>query len=411
MQTILIGSRLASGSQSLLFADVLARYYRQSGHEVFYLVLAESTSQLDQAKAKLAELKLEPDWLAAADTAKIKATLDDFLLTLQTQGLIYRDAKSGQDLFRLTDFSASLHELLDWSGSGFDQATRQAAADYLQSDLKDLVVLEKDSQTTERWFSQLSAYLAASLAWADITKGNWQKFWTLPAQTVYVGSPAERLELALFWPALLSGLNPALKLPDQIMTKTRGRELTDLEADYPLDSKRYYLLRTSCPDLPAAHKKDLAGSLSSFVTKVYDFLIKHHFGCTPNEPCDPQIETIISKTYAAAGNCLVQGEFDQALDKIFFLLDQLETYFKAEDLAFLLQHDPDRCDQALASCLTGLVNLAQLLAPFLPEFAANIWQELSLSGQCSWSFVNCPGGKLLKKTKDPFRITTVQTTR
>lgn len=400
MQTVFIGSTLPCTTQAVLPADVLARYYRQNGHKVLFVTSSTCPGQQPES-AGLDLLDLVPDQLADPEDLATKELVQGLFGELQQKGLVYQQPGSGQYFFRLADFSARLHELLDWSGGGFDPATRAEAKNKLQAGLTDLPVAERTGGLSPV-FSQLAGFLAASLAWAKKSGHDWQPYWTLPARSVYVGSPVDRQGLALFWPALLGAFNPALKLPDQIMTGGLGQKVKAVEEGFPVDSLRYFFLKDSPEDMKTLHNKDLAGSLSSFILRVYQFLIEHHFGCTPNEPCEPKIRSLISQTYTDCGQLLAAGSFDQALASIFHLLDRLDQFFTEQDPAALMQHDPDMCDQTLATCLDGIVNLSQLLAPFLPGFAQKIRLRLGLAEKPGWDFASCPGGILLKNPEPAF---------
>ena len=348
----------------------------------------------------------------------------------QQCGSLTTERISSHFYFRLSSFQDLLTELLDRSGSDYRQNARNETTRYLRSGLQDRAVTRDmdwgirvplagyEDKRIYVWIDAVLGYLSASQRWSQLSGKDWRPYWTDSAQSWYVHGKDNIPFHSLILPALLQGYDPQLKKPDHLLSSEyltlEGRKIStsrkwavwirDLLADYPVDAIRYYLL-TNSPEKRDAdfsrqaflqcHNGELVGTFGNFVNRTFQFVKKFRDGVTPNEQCDETVQTAINQTYLDSGRLIESGEIKSALERIFVLIRQLNQYFDREKPWSTRHTDPDACDRTLATCLHGIVNLAQLLGPFLPFAAGQIQAELKLEQQGGWTYQPCPCGRLL----------------
>ncbi|MFA6215412.1 MAG: methionine--tRNA ligase [Patescibacteria group bacterium] len=237
-----------------------------------------------------------------------------------------------------------------------------------------------ESQVMYVWYDALSNYITA----LDYDKNGskFKKYW--PADFHVVGKGIIRFH-AVYWPAML--LSAGLKLPKGLfvhgyiniagekMSKSLGNVVDPfaLIEKYGLEPVRYYLLRHINPfndsdfsteQFEHAYTADLANGLGNLVSRVAG-LVEQNSVKIKQDKQDKQ-----DKVFAK----LVEGFlFDQALkyiwDKI-SKLDGLIAETKPWELA--KQGKTKELNKILNEAANGIIEISELLIPFLPETAEKI---------------------------------------
>ncbi len=338
--------------------------------------------------------------------------------------------RSDHYFFRLSTFQDALTHYLDEVESGFRINARNETRRYLQENLPDRAATRDldwgipvpvpgfSGKSIYVWIDAVLGYLSASRHWSQETGLDWRPFWTENAQAWYVHGKDNIPFHSLILPALLEGCDPGLKKPDHLLSSEymtlEGRKIStsqnwaiwvqDLLDQVPADSIRYFLLSNNPEKRDAdfswlsfinSHNGELLGALGNLVNRTLQFIKKYRDGVTLNEPCDPAIWTEIAASYRDCGGLLEQGEIKASLERAFKLVRQLNKYFDQTKPWLTRDDDPGSCDRALATCLHGLANLSQLLAPFLPHTCRKIRQDLQLPEEVGWEPVICPCGRIL----------------
>lgn len=392
-------------------ADVLARYFRQRGHPVLYI--SGMTCDLQKGKADqrtdihhasfsdaFDRLGLSFDAFGQTDRLPLKNQVQSVFRSLEQKGMIQKS--EGGRLY-LNPILIQHHTCLQ---------TSQAIRDGLPLSTCDVAL----------------GFLAESQIWAEQAGQNWRIFWQEPARFFAVHGKEDPSLFTTILPILVTGFDESLKGPDRIVScqsvimKKRGRSASHRQIsevfDWPADVLRFYLLSQtskkrdtffSAESLVLACKS-LANHFGNFVHRTFSFLLQYRDGCTPNEPCDPVIQAAISSAYLNCADLLEKAEIQKALNEIFRLVHQMNVYIDRKKPWLTVYDDPDVCDQTLATCLHAIVNLSQLLYPFLPFSCRKIRTDLSLSNcDLGWSYVHCPCGRLIFEAKPLFpRIKTNQ---
>jgi len=237
------------------------------------------------------------------------------------------------------------------------------------------------SQVMYVWFEALMNYITV-LGYPE--HKDFKEYW--PAQTQVVGKDIIRFHAAI-WPAMLYSLG--LPLPQQLyvhgfitmngekMSKSIGNVVSPKEivAKYGVDAFRYYFLRhiPSYNDgdftweaFEAAYNNELANELGNAVQRTAAMILKYQNGIV-GEVSPAQHDS------AQVGEAIAQCRFDRALDEIWDQVRGLNQYIDEEKpWAIAKEGDTDHLREVLAYQVGCLLEIADLLTPFLPETSDKI---------------------------------------
>lgn len=237
------------------------------------------------------------------------------------------------------------------------------------------------SQVMYVWFEALMNYITV-LGYPE--HADFKQFW--PADVQIVGKDIIRFHAAI-WPAMLLSLG--LDLPKQLyvhgfitvagkkMSKTLGNVIApkDIIKQYGVDAFRYYFLRhmPSYSDgdfnqelFENAYNNELANELGNAVQRTLVMIQKYQNGLIGDIP---PAEHDSAQYQEALAKC----QFDRALDEVWEQVRGLNQYIDTEkpwEIAKL--KDDDHLREVLAYQVSCLLEIADLLEPFLPTTAMTI---------------------------------------
>ena len=243
-----------------------------------------------------------------------------------------------------------------------------------------------DSQVMYVWIDALSNYITV-LGYPD--GDGWQSYW--PADIQIVGKDILRFH-AIIWPAILMGLD--LPLPKTIlahghissggkkMSKTVGNVIDPIEVidNYGLDAFRYYMARHiptqddgdfTFERFETAYNTELGNDLGNLVSRVASMVQKYEAGVIGDVKGG---ENDIS-LYREA---IEELRFNEALDIVWQNIREDNKYIeivKPWEIAKKAKTDKDaeeHLSEVLQKCVGSLMQISDLLQPFMPETAAKI---------------------------------------
>lgn len=236
------------------------------------------------------------------------------------------------------------------------------------------------------WIDALSNYLTV-IGYPDNTE--WQEYW--PADIQVVGKDILRFHAGI-WPAMLLGIG--LSLPKKLlvhgfvnvggakMSKTVGNVVDPNEVidQYGVDAFRYFFSR-HIPTLDDgdftwekfenAYNTELANDLGNLVSRVSNMLTKYQAGVVGDAPLGEHD----MKLYHGSFERL---EFNKALDEVWHMVRSLNKYIddvKPWEIAKQKETDTDaeaHLTEVLAHCVGNLLQIGDLLIPFMPATAKAI---------------------------------------
>lgn len=245
-----------------------------------------------------------------------------------------------------------------------------------------------DSQVMYVWLDALSNYITV-LGYPDHEE--WRDYW--PAEVQVVGKDILRFHAGI-WPVVLLGLD--LPLPKtllvhgfidsggQKMSKTVGNVVDPMEIieQYGMDAFRYYFSR-HIPTLEDgdftwekfenAYNSELGNDLGNLVQRVAAMLTRYQAGVIGDAP---QAEHDMQPYREAMTNFT----FNRALDEVWLTVRSLNQYLenvKPWEIAKNREKDPEEAAhlaEVLAYAASTLIQVADLIVPFMPNTAAAIHQ-------------------------------------
>lgn len=238
-----------------------------------------------------------------------------------------------------------------------------------------------ENQVMYVWFEALMNYITV-LGYPEHT--DFKKFW--PADVQVIGKDILRFHAAI-WPAMLIGLKQPLpkllyahgfiEVDGKKMSKTLGNVVApkDIIVKYGVDAFRYFFLRHvpsyedgdfSWERLEAAYNNELADQLGNAVSRVAAMINKYQKGIIGDIP-GPEHD--IAGYQQAISAC----RFDKALDKVWDQVKGLNQYIEeTKPWETAKSGDQDHMRELLASMVANLLEISELLAPFMPGTAAKI---------------------------------------
>jgi methionyl-tRNA synthetase len=238
-----------------------------------------------------------------------------------------------------------------------------------------------DSQVMYVWFEALMNYLTV-LGYPE--HADFKGFW--PANVQVIGKDILRFHAAI-WPGILLGLGLPLPktlyvhgfitITGQKISKSTGlvvhpKEIVD---KYSADVFRYYFLRHipsyndgdfSWEKLEQSYNSELANELGNAVQRTAAMVRQYQNGIIGETP--PATHDVASY-WEAIDNC----HFDRALDEIWEQVRGLNQYIdEAKPWEIHKQGDVDHLREVLAYQAACLLEIAELLEPFMPETSTKI---------------------------------------
>lgn len=232
------------------------------------------------------------------------------------------------------------------------------------------------------WFEALMNYITV-LGYPE--HADFKTYW--PADVQVIGKDILRFHAAI-WPGMLLGLGLPLPkvlyvhgfitIDDKKMSKTLGNVVgpKEIVEKYGTDGFRYFFLRHvpsygdgdfSWERIEAAYNSELADQLGNAVSRTAAMISRYQQGIIGEIP-EPDHD--IGPYEESLGNC----RFDQALSEIWEQVKGLNQYIDEQKPWQMAKDDSekDHLAEVLAYCAGSLLEIAELLTPFMPDTAEKI---------------------------------------
>lgn len=236
------------------------------------------------------------------------------------------------------------------------------------------------------WIDALANYITV-LGYPE--NETWREYW--PAEVQVIGKDILRFHAGI-WPAMLLGLG--LSLPKKLlvhgfvnvdgakMSKTVGNVVDPNEIidQYGIDAFRYFFSR-HIPTLSDgdftwekfenAYNHELGNELGNAVQRVSGMINRYQAGVIGDAP---QVEHDMQIYHDAMANL----EFNKAIDHVWMMVRSLNQYIeqvKPWEIAKQRDSDPEaegHLAEVLGHSVGSLLQIADLLVPFIPDAAAYI---------------------------------------
>ncbi|HSX17957.1 MAG TPA: methionine--tRNA ligase [Candidatus Saccharimonadales bacterium] len=238
-----------------------------------------------------------------------------------------------------------------------------------------------DTQVMYVWFEALMNYITV-LGYPE--HKDFAKYW--PADVQVIGKDILRFHAAI-WPAMLLGLKVDLpKLlyahgfvtnAGQKMSKTLGNVVDPIEVskNYGVDAFRYYFLRYgpavndadfTWDHFNSAYNDELADQLGNGVSRIAAMVTKYQKGLIGDIPAP---DHDVAQYQKALADC----RFDKALELVWEQVKGLNQYIdETKPWEIAKTQDETHMREVLAYMAASLLEIAEMLGPFMPETATKI---------------------------------------
>jgi len=244
------------------------------------------------------------------------------------------------------------------------------------------------------WFDALINYISC-LGWPE-DKKKFESFWgtkNKPKAIQVAGKDNLRQQAAMWQAMLLSAGLPNSKqifihgfinLEGRKVSKSAGMVLPnpiELVDKYGIDAVRYYLLREipayedgdfSIQKLEERYNADLANGLGNLTARILTLVIKNNL-IKAKKP-QKEIFKLVEETKKDCAKAIEEFEFNRALESIWKLISFCDRYIEKNKPWGLA--DKKKLEQILSNLLYGLSEIADLIAPFLPEASEKIKSQI-----------------------------------
>lgn len=307
----------------------------------------------------------------------------------------YEKVSEENYFFRLSDFTKKIQEVIAKDEFQIIPETRKNEILYvLKEGLEDISISrpkEKiswgipvpgdDSQTMYVWFEALMNYITV-LGYPE--HEDFKKYW--PADLHVVGKDISRFHAAI-WPGMLLALG--LDLPKKLyvhgfvniagqkISKSIGNVIHPKEVveKHGVDPFRYFMLRHvpayedgdfTWEKFEAAYEGELANELGNAVSRTAAMVNKYQQGAIGDIP---DSEHDMALYHQALEEC----RFDKALEEVWRQVRGLNQYInETKPWVVAKEDDKEHLQEILAYMASCLLEIAELIAPFMPETADKI---------------------------------------
>lgn len=268
------------------------------------------------------------------------------------------------------------------------------------------------------WIEAVMGYLTASMKCIEERGEDYKEYWEGEDSRIYFIHGKDNIPFhTVIFPAILAGLgikNTNLRIISGEHLKLENKPFSAVKnwalwADYvckkyDTDSFRYYLSLNSPEDKDTdftwreyinIHNNELVGELNNFVSKVLLFSRKNYANRIPNGKMDEKLKNEILNLYFDIGDKIEEGHFRDSLNDIMNLCKKGNRYFDNSKVWDLLSSNPAKCKDITYNCIQIIVNLSNLLYPFMPETCEKIKVSIGINDSI-WSFTEKKWG-LIKK--------------
>ena len=259
------------------------------------------------------------------------------------------------------------------------------------------------------WIEAVMGYLTASMKCLKERGEDYRDYWEGEDSRIYFIHGKDNIPFhTVIFPAILSGLgikNPNLRLISGEHLKLEGKPFSTVKnwaiwADYVckrynVDSFRYYLALNSPEERDAdftwrdyinVNNYDLAANLGGFTSKVISFVNKKYNGRIPSGKISKELKEEMFNLYFQVGDNIEEGYFKEALTLVMNFCKKYRKYFDSANVWALINTNPAKCSEVIYNCIQIIVNLSNLLEPFIPNTCEKIRKSLKIE-EPIWSYI------------------------
>ena len=260
------------------------------------------------------------------------------------------------------------------------------------------------------WFENVWGYVTAPKKIAEERGLDFNDFWKKDKDNkIYLVHAKDNIPFhTVIFPILLMGTNDNYKMPDKIvsdeyvniegekLSKSKGNyiPIRHLLDRYSVDTTRYFLLSNDPENKDFnftwegfinSHNGELLGKWGNFVNRTLQFINKSFDGKLTNTEIDTEIENKLKILYETVGNNIDNGDIKLGIENIFDFISFSNKYFDENEPWNLAKTDKEACEKILYNCCNIILNINNLLKPYLIESTVKVEKYLN-KGINGWNY-------------------------
>ena len=268
------------------------------------------------------------------------------------------------------------------------------------------------------WIDAVLGYLTVSKKWGLENHRSWKEFWDSETISYYVHGKDNIPFHTIILPSLLSGVGVD-RFPNNIISSEyvnlEGRKIStsnnwavwipDIIEKYNIDSLRYFFIVNgpekrdtdfSWREFINKNNGELLGVYGNLVNRTLVFVKKYFNSEIPEGELVHNIKTDIDILYNEVGVLVEGGNLKASVEKIFDFIRSINKYFDETTPWITVNTDKIQCRNTIYNCLIAIVNIANLLHPFLPFSSAKVKSWLYCDSD-AWQYLDIKIGSAINE--------------
>ena len=270
------------------------------------------------------------------------------------------------------------------------------------------------------WFENVWGYVTASKKIAEERGLDFNDYWKEGKDNkIYLVHAKDNIPFhTVIFPILLLATKDGYKMPDKIvsdeyvniegekLSKSKGNyiPIRHLLDRYSVDTTRYFLTSNDPENKDFnftwegyinSHNGELLGKWGNFVNRTLQFINKSFDGKLSNTEVDIEIENKLKELYETVGNNIDNGDIKLGIENIFDFISFSNKYFDENEPWNLAKTDIPKCEKILYNCCNIILNINNLLKPYLIESTVKVENYLN-KGIKNWNYERLDGVNLEK---------------
>ena len=335
-----------------------------------------------------------------------------------------------QLFFRLSNFEKEIRDALnknrkDWRINAVNNTER-----YLNEGLQDRAISRElswgidipikgyEDKKVYVWVDAVLGYFTLSKKWGLENPKDWKRFWDDEAISYYIHGKDNIPFHTIILPSLLKGVDID-KFPNNIVSSEyvtlEGKKIStsnnwavwvpDIIEKYNIDSLRYFFIINgpekrdtdfSWREFVNKNNGELLGVYGNLVNRTLVFLKKYFNSEVPKGQLNSKIKGDIDTLYKEIGILMEGGNLKISVEKIFDFTRSINKYFDDTAPWITINTNKIKCTDTIYNCLVAIVNIANLLHPFLPFSSAKIKEWLNCNSN-TWEYIEIEIGNRIKE--------------
>lgn len=266
------------------------------------------------------------------------------------------------------------------------------------------------------WIDAVLGYFTVSKKWGEENNKDWSEFWNSKSISYYIHGKDNIPFHSIILPALLSGVGYK-NFPDKIVSSEyvtlEGKKIStsnnwavwvpDIIKRYNSDLLRYFFITNgpekrdtdfSWRELINKNNGELLGAYGNLVNRTLVFVKKYFNNTIPNGEVNKETKEQIEKLYENVGEFIEKGNLKIAVDDIFEFIRSINKCFDEEKPWITVNSNILDCSNTIYKCLFCIINIANLLQPFLPDSSEKIKGWLG-NNTNKWECINLKTGAVI----------------